>query len=345
MLNFENCTIAKCIVHWVGNNYVGDKSQYSKSEIHFNENESVEIKNIFLKHFKSPTKASQFYHSINLSQNTIYKVVEDIFDSSKNFVKDSKNIVKYLFEQSTHHSIKSGELYIIKFQEVHFNDIISDAIGIFKVESPTSFIKSYYEEDSISFFLDKGVIGKNIEKGCIIFNNDYHNGYIVYNYEKNSTDTNYWTKDFLSLKIREDNFNKTNHLLDSYREFILTDLPGDSYSKKEKIELINKSIDYLATDKATISIDNFIKSNIPDKRNQKEYVGFLDKYCEENDVTFSDSFESSFDAVKYQKRKFKNVIKLDKNFHIYIHGDENLIENGVDKNGKKFYKIYYDNEQ
>lgn len=36
----------------------------------------------------------------------------------------------------------------------------------------------------------------------------------------------------------------------------------------------------------------------------------------------------------------KCVIKLDKNFHVYIHGDRNLIENGADDRGK-FVKIYY----
>lgn len=47
--------------------------------------------------------------------------------------------------------------------------------------------------------------------------------------------------------------------------------------------------------------------------------------------------------VKKQNRSFKSVIRLDKNFHIYIHGDRNLIEQGEDKKGK-FYKIYYENE-
>jgi hypothetical protein len=48
-------------------------------------------------------------------------------------------------------------------------------------------------------------------------------------------------------------------------------------------------------------------------------------------------------AVKKQARVFKNVIKLDKNFHIYVHGDRNLIERGADENGT-FYKIYYKEE-
>lgn len=42
----------------------------------------------------------------------------------------------------------------------------------------------------------------------------------------------------------------------------------------------------------------------------------------------------------------KSVIKLDKNFHIYIHGSHDLIHQGIDPDtGKKFYKIFYDNEE
>jgi hypothetical protein len=64
-----------------------------------------------------------------------------------------------------------------------------------------------------------------------------------------------------------------------------------------------------------------------------------------NDIRFETSFDISEQAVKKQSRMFKSVLKLDKNFHVYIHGDRNLIEQGVDENGRKFYKIYYEKEE
>ena len=41
-----------------------------------------------------------------------------------------------------------------------------------------------------------------------------------------------------------------------------------------------------------------------------------------------------------------SVLKLDKNFHIYIHGDKKLIEKGFD-DGKamSFYKVYFKEEE
>ena len=61
-------------------------------------------------------------------------------------------------------------------------------------------------------------------------------------------------------------------------------------------------------------------------------------------MELADSFEISAQAVKKQARVFKNVLKLDKNFHIYIHGNREMIEQGVDENGRKYYKIYYEEE-
>jgi hypothetical protein len=64
-----------------------------------------------------------------------------------------------------------------------------------------------------------------------------------------------------------------------------------------------------------------------------------------NEIELPDNFDISVQAVKKQVRVFKSVLKLDKNFHVYIHGDKSLIEKGVDeKTGKKYYKIYYDEE-
>jgi len=39
------------------------------------------------------------------------------------------------------------------------------------------------------------------------------------------------------------------------------------------------------------------------------------------------------------------VIKLDKNFHIYVHGNRDLIEKGFDEaKGKNYYKMYFEQE-
>ena len=76
----------------------------------------------------------------------------------------------------------------------------------------------------------------------------------------------------------------------------------------------------------------------------ESFKRFKNDFQRENDIEVSDSFSISETAVKKQARAFKSVIKLDKNFHIYIHGKRELIEQGVDADGRKYYKIYYKEE-
>ena len=80
---------------------------------------------------------------------------------------------------------------------------------------------------------------------------------------------------------------------------------------------------------------------------QREVIDSFNKYKEnyeqDRDLEIADSFTISESAVKKQARAFKSVIKLDKNFHIYVHGNRNLIEQGEDEKGK-FYKVYYREE-
>lgn len=71
------------------------------------------------------------------------------------------------------------------------------------------------------------------------------------------------------------------------------------------------------------------------------YKSEYDFACE---LAVLDRFAISEAAVKKQAKSLKSVIKLDKNFHIYVHGDRDLIEQGEDEEGRKFYKIYYNKE-
>jgi hypothetical protein len=50
--------------------------------------------------------------------------------------------------------------------------------------------------------------------------------------------------------------------------------------------------------------------------------------------------------VKKQAKAFKNVIKLDCNFHIYVHGGEGLIKKGYDEEtGMEYYQLYFKKEE
>ena len=70
---------------------------------------------------------------------------------------------------------------------------------------------------------------------------------------------------------------------------------------------------------------------------------YSSSFQKDYDIEITDNFSISDSAVKKQNRLIKKVIKLDKNFDIYIHGNSELLEQGEDKKGK-YYKVYYNNE-
>ncbi|HWV68418.1 MAG TPA: hypothetical protein VN105_21315, partial [Chitinophaga sp.] len=58
-----------------------------------------------------------------------------------------------------------------------------------------------------------------------------------------------------------------------------------------------------------------------------------------------DEFEISAPAVKKQQKVFKSILKLDRNFHVYIHGNREMIERGFDEaTNMNYYKLLFENE-
>jgi hypothetical protein len=129
------------------------------------------------------------------------------------------------------------------------------------------------------------------------------------------------------------------------RNFVTKQLTEEyEVSKTDQIDLLNRSVEYFKShdsyNKEEFENEIFNNSDVIDS-----FRDFDQKFREENNLKINEAFEISNQAVKKQARIFKSVLKLDKNFHIYIHGNRELIEKGVDDRGRKFYKIFYDQEK
>lgn len=74
---------------------------------------------------------------------------------------------------------------------------------------------------------------------------------------------------------------------------------------------------------------------IPSRRNEA-----FNEWFEENKSLFKNI--NCFRELKTEEIKGSvSVIRLDKNFHIYVHGSKSLLETGEDKKGK-FMMLRYD---
>lgn len=346
MIKFINVQVQQIAVHQVGNKAYDEELHFSDVLINIADDKLI---NIFLKYFLSPFSGNemyQLYNDVGIEQNEIFALASRIFNNSDDLFSQSKLIAQHLYNCSTHPKIKGGELYVSYFKDIIIDDNVTDVIGIFKSENKENYIKVDLKEPSQLVNFDEGTNINKLDKGCLIFNLDKENGYKVCipdNLNK-SNEATYWKENFLGIQPIKNEFHQTNQFLGITKQFVTKQLTEDfDVSKADQIDFLNRSVDYFKTrnifDKQEFEEEVFSNNSVIES-----FRKFDQTYRQENEVDLSDNFEISPQAVKKQARVFKSVLKLDKNFHIYIHGNRELIEQGTDGNGRKYYKIYYENE-
>jgi hypothetical protein len=340
MIEIEEATGNKVIYHRIA---AEEKEVFSNTLFDYkDEEEATALKKIFLKPFTSAITSYEFSHDIDITLNPLYKTAQIIFDED-DFINQSKNIAKHLKTVSKHPNIKDGDLFIIKFSGIKLNKQSYDGLGIYKVENKENFIEtSAYQKGETGLQFKKGIGSKRLDKACLILFTEQP--YTVFVIDNAPIETDYWQNEFIKASLKKDNANSTTQFLTLAKSFVTQQFPNEfEVTKADQIDLLNRSVEYFKTHD-TFEKEDFEQEVFQDKNIIKSFQNFDEIYREDNEIEVADSFEISAHAVKKQARIFKSVLKLDKNFHIYIHGDRELIEQGVEKDGRKYYKIYFDQE-
>lgn len=330
--------ITNIILHQVGSKVLNIPTYFAEKELELTNEKKELLEPFFLDSIRKQNQTYRFYSYTDLNQNVVYDAVSKIFENVDALKDCSKEIATYLREVSIHPKIKSGELFIAKFESIG----AYNAIGIFKIENHDTFLKLKGGFDA-SVDVDKGVNLAKVDKAAIIFNNEKESGYVLKIIENNDK-ISYWKDDFLQVKERDDEFFKTDKMLSLYKDFITEELPEEfEVTKIDQADLLNKSINYFANNE-NFEFNHFANSVLKEEDLIESFSNYKDDYEYQNSVTISDEFGINSKAVAKGKRSYKSIIKLDKNFHIYVHGNRDLIEQSEDKKGK-FYKLYFEQEQ
>jgi hypothetical protein len=303
----------------------------------------------FLNPFEKLNEVFHFTHSTgDLNLNEVYSFCSKIFNDPAVFLECSQQAAQFLFHTANHPKIKGGELYVAYFKDLQLEGELLDAVGIFKSETKEAFLKIAVEQNQFNLAYEEAGINLNkLDKGCLVFNTNKEEGYIVMavDHTNRSSDAVYWKDNYLQLKIRNDNFNKTNSALQVYKNFVTNKLDDEfELSKADKIDLLNKSMKYFK-EKEVFDIDDFSQEVIGNPQAIDSFKSYTKAYEQEFDTPIADNFDISAPAVKKQSKVFKSILKLDKNFHIYIHGSKELIEKGFDEDRvMNYYKVYFKEE-
>lgn len=346
MVYFEKSKMIKLSIHQIGNKYNNEHLILSKTDVKLGKELEKILLHFYLSSNFKTDEYFKLFHPVKTNLNEVYSYVSNIFDNPESFQSQGINIAKHLYNETTHPNIKNGELYVVYFKDCLLNGEKTDAIGLFKSENKDTFLKVYPKGDSFEIESEKGININKLDKGCLIFNIERENGYVVSVVDNTNkgVEAKYWMEDFLNVKPRNDEYAKTQSTLTLYKSFITRKVSEDfGMNKAEQAALLNKSLDFFK-ENTEISLDEFAKEVIQQPELIESFNQYKTQYEKDHEVEISDNFRVSESAVKKQARKFRSVIKLDKNFHIYVHGDEHLIKQGEDKDGWKYYKIYYREE-
>ena len=337
--------LSKIIVHKVGNKINQESLILSQEELKLEDDMKVLLQDFFLKNFKSEEQF-RFYSDSYLVNNPVYSSVSEIFEDKNKFVWESENLAKHLYEITENPRVQSGELFIVYFEgEENADGNKIDSIGIFKTENKNPFLKIFPQNQTFEIEKDYGIGLSKLDKGALIYDNGKETGYAVSVIDNNKNgDMYYWFEDFLKVKQRDDEYFHTQETLAVYKDFITKQLPTEfEVSKADQADFLNKSINFFK-EKEKFDFEEFTNEVLEDKNVIESFSNFKSDYENDMQVSISEDFAINEAAVKKQSRGFKSVIKLDKNFHIYVHGDRKMIETGQDEKGK-YYRLYFEEEK
>lgn len=349
MLNLYSAQIESVSLHRVGNKSKNEPIFLSAEPFALNDEMSGLLKEYFFKPFREKEENYfRFTHEADLEFNEVYMSVAEFFQDTSKAHELSKKITSYLFEQSNHPHIKSGEVYVVHFSDMVMDNQKMEAVGIFKSELKHDFLQFQEEGQNLEILVRQGININKLDKGCIVFNNNKEEGYKVLSVDSNRYDAKYWLENFLGLSpLTDENFYTKNYL--KFCQNFAKDVVLPAEDKQQEVLFMNRAVNHFAKN------DEFEETSfLNEVMENPEFIPEFKHYKVEKGPKFSIEDVSNFDiankAVSDARKKIKNVINLDTNIQIkmdFINPEsaERFVEKGWDEERQMYYYLVYFNKE
>ena len=317
----------------VGNKTRGEGLSAALTLANVNESSDFLIKLIEKSFAMDDLKCFTYIESLEL--NPLYQFVSKIFDDEEAFLKQSVNIATFLYDQSVHPNIRSGELYVLLLECEHKKKAV-DAIAILKSEKKDPFLATENDGKEISVRTVYGTGLKGLDKGCLILNSERENGYLVGTVDNtnNGSDAQYWTDSFLHVKNCEDDYHQTAKLMEMCKGFVKQQEELDSAI------MAKKTVDVFAAGE-TIQVETLADLICQNEEQKREFAACRQSFEKENGG-FADEVNVVRKATLRKPVAKLTTLKLGADFEVKVMNPEAKIEGGIDKkSGKKYYTLYY----
>lgn len=299
------------------------------------------LKDFFVKPFNREKVQYSFVHSIDLKYNIVYNTVIDIFKGG-DFIENSISIFKYLDSVSTLPTIKDGDIFIVKIEDVLDDDTYCEAVGIFKIETKNEFIETTVDSSgNMNISVKTGYTSQKIDKAClIVFTEDMPVGFII----DKSKDSKFWRQDFLGMEIKATPYSLSKNLVGLMENFVKDKLAKNSaISKSEQVKIVNNYTELISKSES-LSIEVLQTKVFQDKSVLNMFEEYRKIYEERENVNLEACLEVDRTALNISRKLRK--IKLDDTVELYLMKTGDFIERGFDENiGRNYYKIYFSKEK
>ena len=349
MLDFSQTNIVRLAITWTGNKELKEGVVIPKSTlVTVNDYVHQILTTTFFKPFEKNEEFFYFTDDEDVSHNAAYQSCLKIFENPEMLSEEAGVLTQRLYDFSTDPKIKGGEFFIALFDGVVLEGETMPAIGIFKIVQKDPYLKVEKTTETFALQVGEGIGTGKLAMAALIFGIDEAEGYRIMatdNVSKKDTPS-VWLSKFLVVKPIEDNYFNTRHYMNLASEFITETAPAKfGLDKTDTVDLLNRSALYFKENER-FEIEDFTKTLFPEADQQDVFKEFKEEYTQISEAPLSDQFDISKQAMRKSSKVFKKVIKLDDNFHIYVHGRRELIERGFDEEkGQTFYKIFFDQEE
>lgn len=341
MIYTEYVKILDIIIHQVGNKLSMDGVKLSNHCIDVTD----DLNELLVKHFLTPFRERpSLQFKSPLQNNSVYSLIKEMFANKADFIHLSQDLAKLLYENSVYSKIMNGEFYVVYFSNCVVDGKTSDAVGLFKTEQKTPYLRVTPVDDSYAIAEEQGFSLKHFEKACLIFNKDENSGYQIAVIDKanKAPESQYWSDSFLQVKKRKTNSSQTESLFEMCKSFVSQLNDKDEV---EKASMMNKALSILDDTEKIIEMSSFKAEVFGNQDISNSFDEFRKEKQSEDQMELDEKFESDNSSLKKTGLKKLTTIHLDDNYDVVIRGT-NDIEKGYDeKRQKRFYKLFYDKEK
>lgn len=341
MIYTEYVKIQEIIIHQVGNKLSMDGVLLSNHCVDLSNDLNKLLVNHFLASFRERL-SMQFNYS--LQNNRVYSLIKEMFTNRSDFVFLSQELAKILYEKSIYSKIRKGEFYVVYFSDCVIEGQTSDAIGLFKTEQKTPYLRVTPIVGGYTLAKEEGFCLKHFEKACLIFNKDEDSGYQIAVIDKTSKalESQYWSDSFLQIKKRKTNGSQTECLFEMCKSFVST---LDDKDEVLKANMMNKALEILDDSEKIIELSHFKDEVFGDQSVADSFEKFRTENLIKKEFELDEKFETDNSFLKKTGLKKLTTIHLDDNYDLVIRGAKDIEKGYDEKRQKHFYKLFFDKEK